>query len=353
MNERIKVIYTYLYENSEYCTKAKLANIFNVNPKTIENTLKSLNDEIIFDKTLERYRFNTLLPKYIPYKVFYKLFQDSIVNNIIKDDFLRIEETIDSSENLLMIETNKLSNITQKIIMFNIAMNDNCILNIEYSKPGSSEIENKFIQPNTIFTNGFTYYCYITYDEKNKKNIGEQRTLAFSSIGNIKADTYITNKTFKIEQKGNAFGPFSKEKYILLEFDRISSGFFQRERMFDFGQYEIIEMDFETGIYIVKMYYNNLDIEVMKIIQQWMPHISIHPTDKNRNLIYEKIKTNFLELDKQFSKTILKVIEDKKNEIENLDNEICTNIIANAFTDIKNTVIKLLLSNKDSNNISI
>jgi hypothetical protein len=41
--------------------------------------------EIIFDKTLERYRFNTLLPKYIPYKVFYKLFQDSIVNNIIKD----------------------------------------------------------------------------------------------------------------------------------------------------------------------------------------------------------------------------------------------------------------------------
>ena len=131
MNERIKTIYTYLYEKSEYCTKAKLANILGVNPKTIENTLKPLIDEIIFDKTLERYRFNTLLPKYIPYKVFYKLFQDSIVNNIIKDDFLRIEETIDSSENALMIETNKLSNITQKIIMFNIAMNDNCILDIE------------------------------------------------------------------------------------------------------------------------------------------------------------------------------------------------------------------------------
>ncbi len=298
MNERIKIIYTYLYEKSEYCTKAKLANILNVNPKTIENTLKPLHEEIVFDKVLERYRFNRLLPKYIPYKVFYKLFQDSIVNNIIKDDFLKIEETINSSENALMIETGKLSKIAQRIIMFNIAMNDNCILNIEYSKPGSSEIENKFVQPNTIFTNGFTYYCYVTYDEKNKKNVGEQRTLAFTRIGNIKADTYITNKVFRIEQKGNAFGPFNKDNYVLLEFDRISSGFFQRERMFNIGQYEIIEMDIDTGMNIVKMYYNNLDIEVIKVIQQWMPHIKVHPTDENRNLIYEKIKTNFLELDK-------------------------------------------------------
>ena len=231
--------------------------------------------------------------------------------------------------------------------MFNIAMNDNCILDIEYSKPGSSEIENKFVQPNTIFTNGFTYYCYITYDEKNKKNVGEQRTLAFSSIGNIKADTYITNKTFKIEQKGNAFGPFSKEKYILLEFDRISSGFFQRERMFDFGQYEIIEMDFETGIYIVKMYYNSLDIEVLKIIQQWMPHIRVHPTDENKNLIYEKIKTNFLELDKQFSKTILKVIEDKRSEIENSHSIEYKNVIVDAFINIESLIRKLLFKGNE------
>jgi hypothetical protein len=97
------------------------------------------------------------VPKYVPYKVFYKLFQDSIVNNIIKDDFLRIEETIDSSENALMIETNKLSNITQKIIMFNIAMNDNCILDIEYSKPGSSEIENKFVKGEVPFPDFYRF----------------------------------------------------------------------------------------------------------------------------------------------------------------------------------------------------
>ncbi|MDD2639488.1 MAG: hypothetical protein PHS65_00655 [Arcobacteraceae bacterium] len=296
MNERIKTIYTYLYERSEYCTKAKLANIFDINPKTIENTLKPLNDEIVFDKILERYRFNTLLPKYIPYKVFYKLFQDSIVNNIIKEDFLKIEETINSSENALMIETSKLSKIAQRIIMFSIAMNDNCMLNIEYTKPGSNEIENKFVQPNTIFTNGFTYYCYVTYDEKNKKDVGKQRTLAFTRIGNIKANTYITNKVFKIEQKGNAFGPFNKENYVLLEFDRLSSSFFQMEKMFDSGQYEIIEMDMKTGIYIVKMYYNNLEIEVLKIIQQWMPHIKVHPTDENKDLIYENIKRNYLML---------------------------------------------------------
>jgi hypothetical protein len=195
-----------------------------------------------------------------------------------------------------MIETSKLSKIAQRIIMFSIAMNDNCMLNIEYTKPGSNEIENKFVQPNTIFTNGFTYYCYVTYDEKNKKDVGKQRTLAFTRIGNIKANTYITNKVFKIEQKGNAFGPFNKENYVLLEFDRLSSSFFQMEKMFDSGQYEIIEMDMKTGIYIVKMYYNNLEIEVLKIIQQWMPHIKVHPTDENKDLIYENIKRNYLML---------------------------------------------------------
>lgn len=48
-------LYILIYmKKSEYCTKAKLANILGVNPKTIENTLKPLIDEIIFDKTLER-----------------------------------------------------------------------------------------------------------------------------------------------------------------------------------------------------------------------------------------------------------------------------------------------------------
>lgn len=68
-----------------------------------------------------------------------------------------------------MIETNKLSNITQKIIMFNIAMNDNCILDIEYSKPGSSEIENKFVQPNTIFTNSLHIIVILHMMKKIKK----------------------------------------------------------------------------------------------------------------------------------------------------------------------------------------
>jgi hypothetical protein len=296
MNERIKTIYTYLYENNEYCTKSKLADILDVNPKTIDNTFKSLGDEIIFDKKLERYRFNTLLPKYIPYKVFYKIFQDSIANNTVKEDFLRIEEMIDSENNILMIETHGLSESVQKIIMFTMAINGNFLLRIEYGKPRSNEIEVKYIQPNTLFTNGFTYYGYITYDEKNKINIGEQRTLAISRISKMEIEEHIIDKIFKIDQKGNAFGPFNKKKYILLEFDMFVRNFFQKEKMFGNGQFEIVEaddVDENFEIFTVKMYYNSLNIEVIKIIQQWMPHIKVHPTDENRSLIYEEIKKNY------------------------------------------------------------
>jgi len=299
MNDRIKIIYTYLYENSEYCTKSKLADILDVNPKTIDNTFKSLGNEIIFDKKLERYRFNTLLPQYIPYKVFYKIFQDSIANNTVKEDFLRIEQMTDSENNTLMIDTNELSESVQKIIMFTIAINDNCILKIQYGKPRSNEIEVKYIQPNTLFTNGFTYYGYITYDEKNKKDIGEKRTLAINRIGKMEIEEHILDKTFKIDQKGNAFGPFSKKQYVLLEFDMFVRNFFQKEKMFGNGQFEIIEaddVDENFEIFTVKMYYNSLNIEVIKIIQQWMPHIKVHPTDENRSLIYDEIKKNYLML---------------------------------------------------------
>lgn len=296
MHDRIKTIYKYLYENSQFCTKSKLADILEVNPKTIDNTFKLLEDEIIFDKKLERYRFNTLLPKYIPYKVFYKIFQDSIANSTVKEDFLRIEEMIDLENNTLMIETNGLSESVQKIIMLTIAINDNCVLRIEYGKPKSNDIEVKYIQPNTLFTNGFTYYCYITYDKKNEININEQRTLAINRIGKMEMEEHVIDQIFKIDQKGNAFGPFNKKQYVLLEFDLFVRNFFQKEKMFGNGQFEIIEaddVDENFEIFTVKMYYNNLNIEVIKIIQQWMPHIKVHPNDENRSFIYDEIKKNY------------------------------------------------------------
>ena len=40
------------------------------------------------------------------------------------------------------------------------------------------------------------------------------------------------------------------------------------------------------------MYYRNLDLEVISILQRWMPQIRIHPDDPKKKEIENKIKYN-------------------------------------------------------------
>lgn len=288
MTERVKKIYIKLYDNSMTCTKEKLANEFDVTIKTIENNLKAYSDDIKYDKQLKRYRFNSLLPKYIPYKVFYNIFKNSINEKFLKDDFFTIDKLINESNDLFMIETSALSDYSKKIIMFTIALNDNCVLKVEYTG-NSKGMEEKYIRPRTILCNAFSYFCFITYDEKNKQNVNETRTFKFQNVGEITADRYITDEIFKQNKQGNVFGEYKKDKYIILSFDRVSGDFFQSSNLFKNPTYEIIDIDQET--IKVKMYYNNLQKEVIKTIQQWMPHIKIDASEPQKEKI-EKIITN-------------------------------------------------------------
>lgn len=291
MTKRVKEIYLKLYRESYSCTKSKLKDYFKVTEKTIENTLKPHSDFIVYDKQLKRYRFNKLLPDFIPYEVFYEIFSESITNNTIKEDFLNIKNLfMGKNDDIVMISTYNLSDFAKKVIMFTIAINDNNILRIEYTKNGDQK-EIKFIKPHTIISNGFTYYCYASYEKRNGKDIDQIRTFEFNRIGNIESLEFISDEIFKIEQNGNAFGPYEKNKYILLEFDRMSTDFFKKANIFNNPSYEIIDINENT--LIAKMYYNSLEIEVVKFIQQWMPHIKISDKDENKNKIYKIIKENF------------------------------------------------------------
>ena len=294
MNERIKSIYAKLYENSISCTKEKLAEEFKITTKSIENTIKEYKEDIIYDKKLKRYRFVSLLPKYITYKVFYNIFKDSIADEFIKDDFLAINNSINNTNDLIMIETDKLSDIVKKIIKFTIAINDNCILKVEYSGNGK-DTEFKYIQPNTILSNGFSYFCYITYDELNKKDVGQSRTFKFTNMKSIEQISYVNNTIFKQDKIGTVFGSFQQDKYITLVFNRISGDFFKSNNMFNNPKYEIV-VGLGSDNVIVKMYYNNIYKEVVKTIQQWMPNIRIHDSDPLKDKIYEIIKSNYEDL---------------------------------------------------------
>jgi len=300
MNERMIEIYKALYGNLE-CTKENLKNHLNVSSiKTVENNIKDIED-IEYDITIRKYRFKNLLPQYIPNEVFFETFKDSITNKLLKNDFSLLEKHISSVNTKSMINTSEISNLAKKIIMLKNAIKYNCVVKVMYQKNSNFqkeenekiELEEKFIQPNTIYSNGFTYYTFITYDELNGKNIGEERTFAFNGIKDIEVIKYTTKIPFAKEQKGNAFGPFKKDKFVVLHLNSRVAHFFKRESFFSNDAYELIDEDLD-GMSI-KMYYNS-EFEIEKIIQQWMPNITIQNNLELKNKIYSRINDNLTKL---------------------------------------------------------
>lgn len=293
MNERVKDIYLKLYENSISCTKDKLSEEFDVTTKTIENTLKPHADDIVYDKQLRRYRFNNLLPKYIPYKIFFNLFKDSINNKFLREDFFTIDNLINKTNELFMIETNKLSDISKRIIMINTAINDNCVIEITYTSIGK-ETEQKTMEPHKIFSDNFNYYFYATYNHRHYKDVGVTKTFNFNSkgMGDIKPIEYLHNTILKKDIKGNKYGEFSKMDNIILIFDKISGSFYKNSGLFDKPEYEVI-LGLDSNNVTVKMHYGDLEKEVVKTIQQWMPHIKVHNDDPKKEEVNEIIEKNF------------------------------------------------------------
>ncbi len=296
MDKRIKSIYSELYKAPR--KKKYLAELFDVNPKTIENTINRYPDDIVLDKELGAYRFKTLLPKYIPYDIFFTLFQGSIGNEIIKNDFLSLSKMINLEEelNLPMIPTQGLSSLAQKIIMAEIAINSNCIVKLDYlgnSKP----LEKKYIKPHKIIATGFTYYLYVSYDSRNQENIGAFRSLAFNGMHSLSPLEYLKDETFLMEGSGNAFGLISKEKSITLKLEAASANYFKREGQFNKENFDFISEEIDGSV-IMKMYYNNIQ-EVVKLIQSWMPLISVHDNERITDEVYRTILENAKRLTKE------------------------------------------------------
>ena len=296
MDKRIKRIYSELYKTPR--KKKYLAELFDVNPKTIENTINKYPDDIVLDKELGAYRFKTLLPKYIPHDIFFTLFQGSIGNEIIKNDFLSLSKMINLEEdlNFPMIPTQGLSSLAQKIIMAEVAINSNCIVQLDYlgnSKP----LEKKYIKPHKIIATGFTYYLYVSYDSRNQENIGAFRSLAFNGMHSLSPLEYLKNETFLMEGSGNAFGLISKEKSITLKLEAASANYFKREGQFNKENFDFISEEIDGSV-IMKMYYNNIQ-EVVKLIQSWMPLISVHDNETITDEVYRTILENAKRLTKE------------------------------------------------------
>jgi hypothetical protein len=289
MNDKIKKIYKALYSGAE-CTKEFLKDYLEVSSiKTVENNIKE-NDEIEYDIKLRKYRFKKLLPKYIPTEIFFDLFNDAIVNKTLKNDFLLFKNKSFEIDNTNLLLTSELSNMSRKIIMFHLAIKYNCVLKIEYKK-ANKDLEIKYIRPHSLFSNGYTFYILTTYDTLNKKNINEERTLAINGIGKIEPIEYIKNVEFEQKYDGNAYGKYDNNKFIILNLTNKAANYFKREVLFNDSAFEILNEEFGGESITVKMYYNEI-IEIIKLVQQWLPEITIVNDSIIREEVYTTIKKN-------------------------------------------------------------
>lgn len=287
MQDRLIKIYNVLFLG--VASKEKLSKICEVSTKTIENTIK-ICDDILYSKKLGAYYFKGLMPQKISYQNYFYLFRENLSNPILKKDMLSIISQLNSEAEKMMIETGSLSNLSKKIIKLNTAINHNAVVKISY-RGNNKPKEDKYIQANQIITEGSIYYLYVTYDSKNRANIGEKRQLAFNSIEEIELVEYKKDEIFKTNERGNSFGTFENAPTINLKLNPSVAHFFKREGLFENPNYKFLSEDSE-GIIEMQMIYNN-KIEVIKLIQTWMPHISIIKHSDEAKEILEEIENNY------------------------------------------------------------
>ncbi len=271
------------------CTKQELAHLFDVSTKTIENTIKTC-DDIVYSKKLGSYHFKDLLPDFISYQNYFTLFKDSVANPIIQKDFLKIGASLHNKFNETMIETSQLSELSKKIIKVEVAINHNCVLKVEYTGSNKPK-EEKYIQPRQIFTNGSVYYLSLVYDKRNKEKIGEERQFAFNGIESIEPIEYLKEVTFRSEEEVNAFGTFKNAKTIRLKLQNAAANYFKREGLFETNSFRFLS-ELSTNEIEVEMRYN-YKLEVIKLVQQWLPQITIVDNSDEAKEILEEIKKNY------------------------------------------------------------
>ena len=280
-------IYNQLFK--KLSTKQELADLFKVSTKTIENTIKTC-DDIVYSKKLGSYHFKNLLPDFISYQNYFTLFKDSVANPIIKKDFLKIGSSLHNKFNETMIDTNQLSELSKKIIKVEIAINHNCILKVEYTGNDKSK-EEKYIQPKQIFTDGSIYYLSLVYDKKNKEKVGEERQFAFNGIESIEPIEYIKEASFRSEEEVNAFGSFKNAKTIRLKLQGAAANYFKREGLFETNSFRFLS-ELSVNEIEIEMRYN-YKLEVIKLVQQWLPQITIIDHSEEAQKILENIKRNY------------------------------------------------------------
>lgn len=294
MNNRLKKILIKLYQKAE--SKDELMTLLDVSQKTIENDISwynaEINEDIKYDRKIGKYRFDTLLPKKIPAYTILRFLENSIGNSILNDDYKEIVESI-NSDDISIIDTDRLSPLLKNIIMVQVSFVINAILKIEYIGL-KQKIETKWIRPRALINIGNSYYLNALYDEDNPSNVGEERSFSLIGIQSMEIFKIEDKEILHKDAEGNAWGLYKKDQYITLKLKDDSASFFKREKMTNKKPFEFVSEE-PDGAVLVKMFYNK-EQEIVQIVQKWMPYITILKESDLSERIYSTIRNNFVSL---------------------------------------------------------
>jgi hypothetical protein len=291
MKKREIEIYNELF--NKVCSKDELAKLCgDVSIKTIENTVKEC-DDIVYSKKLGAYHFQDLLPSKISYQNYFNLFQDNLSNPLLKKDMIKSVVEFGTDLHTVMIDTTSMSELSKKIIKTNMAINHNCIIKIYYPREGTPK-KDKYIKPKQIITFDAIYYLTFEYDKRNKTENLEERPFAFNGIQSIEEVEYLKkSEPFRENNIGNSFGKVKDaKKKVTLKLCDHASYFFMREGLFESPYYKFIQSNPKGNELTMEMIYND-NIEVVKLVQQWMPLISVADDSVEAKEIIQDIKNNY------------------------------------------------------------
>lgn len=293
MNIRLKKILIELYQKT--ASKDELMTLLNVSQKTIENDISwyntEINEDIKYDRKLGKYRFDTLLPKKISAYTILQFLKNSIGNSILNDDYKEIIAYIDTND-ISIIDTDRLSPLLKNIIMVQVSFVINAILKIEYIGL-KQKIETKWVRPRTLINVGNSYYLNALYDDENPSNAGQERSFSLSGIQSMEIFKIEDKETLHKDEEGNAWGLYKKDQYTTLKLRDNAASFFKREKMTNKKPFEFVSEE-PDGSVLVKMFYNK-EQEIVQIIQKWMPYITLLKNTELSKSIYTKIKENFVD----------------------------------------------------------
>jgi len=179
----------------------------------------------------------------------------------------------------------------QKIIQIKLSLLIDYSLKIEYKKNNSTDI--KYINPHSLFNSQGIYYLYATYHSDNFSNVGEKRTFSLNGITSIVAHEKSNEKLVQ-KLKGNEWGIFDDEKFILMRFKDKASNFYKREGFTLSSELSYVSEE-PDGSILVKMYYSN-EQEIINFIQKWMPFVTLAKDSELKEKVYERIHKNLLTL---------------------------------------------------------